>query len=138
MIDNNQRAELIVRNAIKLPYQDRAKVAQRILDQPEDGQKESARKRYALLLSVAEEVFERKMTRSRSMNDVMIRRFIAYKMRKEGYYLVDIAKAMGMDHSTIVHYVKQMKDCFDEPIFYAGDIALYMRFSEYVEDESKD
>lgn len=135
IMGTEQRADLIVRNAAKLPYEERVKIAERIMTQCA-AKRTIADERYAVLLPIAEEVVGQKMTSCRFAPNVMIRRFVAYRMRKEGYHIQDIARAMGMHHSTIIHYSHQMQDCFDEPIFYAGEIALYMRFSEYVEDEN--
>lgn len=134
-METDQKVDIIVRNAARLPYSQRVKVAEKIMTQCVKANRTAADERYAVLLPIAEEVVGKQMTASRDARNVMIRRFVAYRMRKEGYHLQDIAHAMGMNHSTIVYYSRQMKNCFDEPVFYAGDLALYMRFSEYIADE---
>lgn len=134
-METEQKVNLIIRNAAKLPYSQRVKVAEQIMTHCVKADRTDADDRYAVLLPIAEEVVGRQMTASRDAGNVMIRRFVAYRMRKEGYHLQDIAHAMGMNHSTIVYYARQMRNCFDEPVFYAGELALYMRFSEYIADE---
>ena len=95
----------------------------------------AAKKRYTKLLHVAEDVVGVKMDRTRSYRSVLIRRFIACKMRDEDFTVCDIATAMGVHHATICHYLQQMRDCVDEPIFYARELDLYFKFVEYVKDE---
>jgi retron-type reverse transcriptase len=51
---------------------------------------------------------------------------VAYRMREEGFRLSHIARAMHLHHSTVLHYIRQMKDMFDEPIFYAVDIRKFV------------
>ena len=131
-MDSNQRAELIVRNAAKLTEQERMEVAMRIMEK-----NPTAERRYALMLPIAEEIVGRKMDSSRHSDCVTIRRLCAYRMMEEGLRLSHIAWAMGKHHSTVLHYVQQMKDAFDEPIFFAGDIRQYIRFTEAVEEAER-
>lgn len=128
-MDNDKRADIIVRSAARLPYQERAEVARRILEERPEA-RPTAEERYAELLPVAESVIGKRMDQSRGIYDVMIRRFVAFRLRSEGYAYTDIAAAMGRHHSTVIHYVRTMQDCFDEPIFYASDLNLYMCFAE--------
>lgn len=95
----------------------------------------AAKKRYGQLLPIAEEVIGVKMGKTRSYRNVMVRRFIACRMRDENIPVCDIAEAMGMHHASICHYLKQMRYCVDEPIFYAKELELYFKFVEYVRDE---
>ena len=125
-MDNRERQEQIVRSAAKLTQAEREAIAERIL---EETPIQAVDKRYAKLLGIA---------RTRDWANVAIRRMVAFRMKEEGIRLTDIARAMGMNHSTILHYVHQMKDMFDEPIFYAGDIRKYVEFSESVEEADRD
>ena len=134
-MDSSQRTELIVRNAAKLTKDERISLARRLIEQPETIPQVQAEQRFSFLLPIAEEVVGKKMERRRNTEDVLIRQFIAYKMRDEGLHVSDIARAMGIHHATVIHYVKQMRNCFDEPIFYAKELENYFRFSEYVKDE---
>lgn len=78
------------------------------------------------------------MLKTRDWENVTIRRMVAYRMKEEGFRLTDIARAMKMHHSTILHYVNQMKDIFDVPIFYATDIRKYIQFTEAVGEADQD
>lgn len=85
--------------------------------------------RYEALLKIAEDLFDYKMkTSRRDARDVMIRRFIAYKLREEGYSFAAIGHAIGKNHATVFHLVSQMKDYFALPNLYKEDIRKYLRF----------
>ena len=134
-MDNKQRQDLIVRNASKLTREEREAVAERILEETPVPQVEE---RYAKLLGIAEEVAGRTMTSTRDWENVSIRRMVAYRMKEEGFRVLHVARAMGMHHTTVMHYIAQMKDMFDEPIFYAVDIRKYIQFTEAVEEADRD
>lgn len=129
-----ERMEMIVRTASRLGPESRATLAERILGQ-EGRAYEGTAHRYAVLLQAAEQAVGCTMDRSRKAESVMIRRFVAYRMRQDGAFVTDIADAMGVDHSTVTHYVRQMKDCFAFPVFYSRDLELYMTFNDIVENE---
>ena len=95
----------------------------------------AAKKRYTKLLHIAEDVVGAKMDRTRSYRSVLIRRIVACKMRDEDFTVMEIGHAMGVHHATVLHYLKQMRDCVDEPIFYARELDLFFKFVEYVRDE---
>lgn len=85
--------------------------------------------RYAKLVQIAEDMFEYRMKPSRrSLEDVMIRRFVAYRLRIEGFSYSSIGHAMGKNHATIVHLVNQVKDYFSLPNLYKQDIKRYLEF----------
>ena len=95
--------------------------------------------RYSFLVNVAEAAIGHKMDADRKKaGDVMVRMFVAYRMHTEGFSYTDIGMVMGHNHSTVIHYVRQMQDCFDEPIFYANDLNLYVSFNEAVEEADND
>lgn len=92
--------------------------------------------RYKQLLEAAESTFGRKMQKGRNINDVMMRRFIAYKLREDGYTYSQISRVMGKDHSTIIHLIYQMEDYFSLPEMYKEDIKKYLKFhSTIIQDE---
>lgn len=93
----------------------------------------SVDRRYAELLSIAEDLFDYKMkTSRRDAEDVMIRRFISYRLRQEGFSLSAIGHAVGKNHSTIFHLIKQMEDYFSLPGLYKDDIKKYLEFDSRV------
>ena len=134
-MDNRERQDLIIRNAAKLTNEERVDLAKRIL---EETPVPDVVKRFAVILPIAEDIVGRKMGSSRESDNVTIRRMVAYRLKEEGFRLTEIARAMKMNHSTILHYAHQMSDMFDEPIFYAGDILKYIKFSESVEEADRD
>lgn len=92
--------------------------------------------RYKQLLEAAESIFERKMQKGRDIEDVMMRRFIAYKLREDGYTFSQISRVMGKNHSTIIHLIHQMEDYFSLPAMYKEDIKKYLKFhSKVMQDE---
>lgn len=92
--------------------------------------------RYKQLLEAAESIFERKMQKGRDIEDVMMRRFIAYKLREDGYTFSQISRVMGKNHSTIIHLIHQMEDYFSLPSMYKEDIKKYLKFhSKVMQDE---
>ncbi len=134
-MDNRERQDLIVRNAAKLSKEEREAVAERIL---QETPVPAYQDRFVKLLGIAEDVTGRTMTRTRDWENVEIRRMVAYRMSEEGFRVTPIARAMGMHHSTILHYIRQMADMFDEPIFYADDIRRYINFSDAVGEADRD
>ena len=134
-MNNEERKDIIIRNAAKLPDEERVEVAKRIL---EDTPVPDVVKRLAVILPIAEDVVGRKMGSSRDSDNVTIRRMVAYRLKEEGFRHYHIGQAMGVNHSTVLYYVRTMKDAFDEPIFYEQDIRRYMRFKEAVEEADRD
>lgn len=124
-----ERMELVVRTASKLSQEDRIKVAERILD-TEDAPAGKAAARALELFTVAEQVVGCKVDGSRKASSVMIRRFVAWRMRTEGFILMDIARALNVNHATVYHYLRQMQTCFELPFYYHRDIEMYTRFEE--------
>ncbi len=129
-MDSNERMELVVRTAAKLTQEDRQRVAERILEETPVHRSD---KRFAILLGIAEEAAGRPMRRTREWENVAIRRIVAYRMKQEGFHVSDIARALDLNHATILHYIRQMKDVFELPVYYHQDVELYTRFIELVD-----
>ena len=94
--------------------------------------------RYRQLLEAAESTFGRKMQQGRENEDVMMRRFIAYKLREDGYTFSQISRVMGKNHSTIIHLIYQMEDYFALPEMYKEDIKRYLKFHSTVMQNERD
>ncbi len=94
--------------------------------------------RYNQLLEAAESTFGRKMQQGRENDDVMMRRFIAYKLREDGYTFSQISRVMGKNHSTIIHLIYQMEDYFALPKMYKEDIKRYLKFHSTVMQNERD
>ena len=132
-MDAQERMELAVRTAAKLSPEDRHRVAERILD-VKDEPVLDAGERCAALVSVAEQALGCTMDRSRSATSVAIRRFVSWRMRQDGYSFNDIARAMGVNHSTVHYYVRMMRDEFEMPSVFRNDVGLYHKFNEMLDN----
>lgn len=127
-METGERIRLIARAASRLSAEDRMEVARKIMQQ--DGRTASVQDDFHHLLASAEKAVGRRMDMTRRHESVLIREFVAYRMRKDGHYLADIAEAVGVDHSTVSHYIRRMDDRFAVPAFYAGELALFDLFNE--------
>lgn len=130
-MNDQERKDMIIRNAAKLTDEDRVEVAKRIL---EGTPVPDVVKRVAVVLPIAELVVGRKMDRSREQDNVTIRRMVTYRLLHEGFRVSHIAHAIGVSHSTAILYAKQMQNSYDEPIFYAKELRMYARFNDAVEE----
>ena len=130
-MDPAERMDLVVRTAAKLSPEDRAAVAERIIESP-GCEHPDTRARYLELIRAAERVVGVHVDGTRRASSVMIRRFCAYRLREEGHFIVDIGQTIGVNHATVCHYVRQMKACFELPFYYARDLELYTQFMEEI------
>lgn len=88
--------------------------------------------RYQLLLSKAEEAVGRKLTSERSSDNTLIRSFVAYQMRKDGYSNSEIGRKMGRDHSSVTHLVRKFNDMLSVPAAYASEMEMFRDFEESI------
>lgn len=86
------------------------------------------------------------VTRVKRNRVVWARNIVAYRMRKDGYPLRQIADAIGRDHATIVYAVKQVECMLQFPKVYGEEYAIWQEFeevikstkdSDYVEENSE-
>ena len=86
--------------------------------------------RYPSVLKAAEQATSWMLTDSRERENTLIRSFVAYKLREEGYSYSDIGKMMKRDHSTITHLANRMRDMLSLPNAYKWEVQQYKRFEE--------
>lgn len=98
----------------------------------------SAIKDYHAIVAAAELAVGAKMDGTRHADSVMIRRFVAFRMRHDGHTLVEISKAMGVDHSTVSHYVRTMKEELDLPNVFRRDIELFDNFNKILDEQIRE
>jgi len=122
---------MIVRTAAVLSPEERAVAAERIVSQ--DPVPATGRPDYGTLMDAAEKAVGRTMDRTRRRESVLIRELVAYRMREDGHTLTDIARVIGVRHSTVVHYLRKMCDRFDVPACYADDLRMYAKFNNIIE-----
>lgn len=86
--------------------------------------------RFPVVLKAAEQATSWMLTDSRERENTLIRSFVAYKLREEGYSYADIGKMMKRDHSTITHLANRMRDMLSLPNAYKWEVQQYKRFEE--------
>lgn len=91
--------------------------------------------RFCELVIDAEHVVGCRVDGTRRAASVMIRRFVAYRMRQEGFTIMDISRTMKVNHATVFHYVKQMQTSFDLPVYYARDLEMYHKFEDRINEQ---
>ncbi len=127
---DSQRADVIIRNASRLPMEERKELAKQMLEREDALPELEAEKKMSLLLPIAEKIVGQKMGYTRGADDVKIRAFVSHYMWKGGQTVTQIGRAFGMHHSTIINYIKKVRDYFDVPVFYAKEVEEYLRFKE--------
>ena len=93
-----------------------------------DGNEPTVVERYPVLLEAAEKVFGRKLTNTSERDNILIRTFISYKLRKEGYSNGEIGRRMGRDHSSVTQMGKKMEDMLSVPEAYKYEVEKYREF----------
>lgn len=96
----------------------------------ENGVQPPVEERYPSVLKAAEQATSWMLTESRERENTLIRSFVAYKLREEGYSYADIGKMMKRDHSTITHLANRMRDMLSLPNAYKWEVQQYKRFEE--------
>ena len=86
--------------------------------------------RYPAVLRAAESATGRKLTRTRESGNAVIRAFISYRLRREGYTYDEIAKQMGRDHATVVYLDRKMRDMLSIPAAYQNETNQFKKFEE--------
>ena len=91
--------------------------------------------RYDIVLYAAQLAVGKQLCSGRAEDDVLIRVFTAYRLRKEGYSLGAIGKVMHRDHSTITHYIRnKMSDMLAVPRFYRRELEMYDKMNEILDN----
>ena len=87
--------------------------------------------RYTVVLLAAQQAVGKRLGAGRDKEDVLIRMFTAYRLREEGYSLEAIGKALGRNHSTVIHYVqKRLPDMLSIPHIYRSEAEMFNKMNE--------
>lgn len=86
--------------------------------------------RFHTVLEAAEQATSWMLTDSRERENTLIRSFVSYRLREEGYSYSDIGKMMKRDHSTITHLANRMRDMLSLPNAYKWEVQQFKRFEE--------
>ena len=90
------------------------------------GHKEPLKARHDVVLQAAQQAVGKRLAPGRRKEDVLIRVFVAYQLRQEGYSYEAIGEAMNRDHATVIHYVrKKMGDMLSLPSMYRDELKMY-------------
>lgn len=91
--------------------------------------------RYDIVLYAAQIAVGKQLCAGRAEDDVLIRVFTAYRLRKEGYSLGAIGIVMHRDHSTITHYIRnKMSDMLAVPRVYRRELEMYDKMNEILDN----
>ena len=88
----------------------------------------SVGERYPFVLSCAEIAVGRKLSRERCEDNTLIRSFVSYRLRQEGYGYCEIGRMLGRDHSTVIHLYNKMSDILSVPNAYRKEIEMWNEF----------
>lgn len=69
-------------------------------------------------------------SRSRLPKYVWGRYIVGYELRRMGYSYKDVAKAVGLDHSTVIHGENLVKLMQKNPVFYQNELEIYDKFNK--------
>ena len=84
--------------------------------------------RFSYVLSCAEKAVGKKLSRNRSKEDTLIRAFVTYALKSEGYGYSEIGRLLERDHSTVIHLYNKVKDMLSVPNVYREDIEMLRTF----------
>lgn len=84
--------------------------------------------RFSYVLSCAEKVVGKKLSRNRSKEDTTIRAFVSYALKREGYGYSEIGRLLERDHSTVIHLYNKVKDMLSVPNVYREEIEMLRTF----------
>jgi hypothetical protein len=92
------------------------------------GCKQPSVERYEIVLRAAEAATFWHLTSERTMENTLVRCFVSYQMRKEGYTYSEIAHLMKRDHSSVVYHVKRMSNMLSVPGAFKKEMAMWREF----------
>lgn len=84
--------------------------------------------RFPFVLSCAEIAVGRKVGKERCEDNTLIRSFVSYQLREEGFGYCEIGRMLGRDHSTVIHLYNKMSNILSVPNAYRNEIERYKEF----------
>ena len=89
------------------------------------------KERYGVILQAAQQAVGKRLEEGRRKEDILIRVFIAHRLRKEGYSYEAIGEMMNRDHATIIHYERtKMGGMLSLPKMYREELKMYDKMNE--------
>lgn len=86
--------------------------------------------RYPEVLKAAESAAGWRLSGTRDAWNSLLRAFIAYQLRHEGYTYSEIGRALGRDHSSVMHMEQRIDDMISLPNAYYSEVNLFRKFEE--------
>lgn len=101
---------------------------------PDTTPQSSIKERYGIILQAAQQAVGKRLAAGRRKEDVLIRVFVAHRLRQEGYSYEAIGEVMNRDHATIVHYERtKMGGMLSLPKMYREELKMYNKMNEILE-----
>lgn len=88
--------------------------------------------RFPFILSCAELAVGRALTRERCKENTIIRAFVAYRLRTEGYTYKEIGEMLNRDHSSVVHLNAIVRNMLSVPEAYKDEVPMFQEFERNV------
>lgn len=117
----------LISKCLQLPKGERERLISLLHDSLK--QKKDVGARYNDLLRIATSVLGSGIdTKCRDTSCVIGRMLITYKMRAEGYTLMQIGNMLGRHHASILHLERMMEDVFRYPECFKIELAYWNMF----------
>lgn len=94
----------------------------------ENGCPPSVGERFPFVLRCAEMAVGRKLSRARSEENTLIRSFVSYRLRKEGYGYSETGRMLQRDHSTVIYLCNKAQDMLSVPNAYRREVEMFNEF----------
>ena len=95
---------------------------------PKEAPQSSIKERYGVILLAAQQAVGKRLAEGRRKEDILIRVFVAHRLRQEGYSYEAIGEVMKRDHATIIHYERvKMSDMLSIPNMYRDELKMYRK-----------
>ena len=106
------------------------------LDEPQEIYESPIEERFAEVLRAAQQAVGKRLGNGREKENVLIRMFVAYRLRSEGYTCEAIAKLMNRNHSAVVHYVRRrIPDMQSVPKHYKSELEMLEKMNEILDKD---
>lgn len=84
--------------------------------------------RFSEVVAAAEKAVGCRLTRLRAKETTLVRCFVSYRLREEGYTYAEIGRMMERDHSTVTSQVNKVRDMISVPLAYKTEMEQFEEF----------
>ena len=123
-------ASQIIDSALELPVSERNRIISALSESVGHDQRPTCEERGPQLMGIMAEIHgvDSIPVKSRLAWVVWSRIIVSNQLRKEGYSLSEIGRAIGKDHCTVSYYLIKMDDALKNPVFYGLELKVYREF----------